>query len=92
MANIICTKIFANEKREFRKFLMAAGFNGFELAISSDEVYLTITFENPASVMNFKLRGIENDYKHFRSNVYYYDLDQSWDDEADNYFGDDDVH
>jgi len=92
MSNIICTKIFASELRDFRKYLQAAGFDGFHLDVASDGVYLTITFENPASVMNFKLRGIENDYKHFRSNVYYYDLDQSWDDEADDYFGDDDVH
>ena len=92
MASIIRTKIFANELRDFRKFLNEAGFEDFHLTIASDETYLTIEFENPASVMNYKLRGIESNYKHYRSNVYYYDLDQSWDSEADDYFGDDNVH
>ena len=88
MTNIIRTKIYAEEEKEFRKFLEDAGFSNFDLFPNKDKIYLNISFHAPATIMNYKLRGVENNYKASRSNTYYYDLDQDWDDEAGDFFGD----
>lgn len=88
MAGAIRTKIFAGEEREFRTFLENSGFSHFRLTSKQDEIYLKIEFKTPASIMNYKLRAVEESYRASRSNAYYYDLDQSWDDEADDFFGD----
>ncbi len=87
MTGAIHTKIFATEEKEFRTFLEAAGFSKFWLTPTQDKIYLSIEFKIPASIMNYKLRAIEETYRVSRSNVYYYDLDQSWDDEANDFFG-----
>ncbi len=88
MTNIIRTTIYAAEKKEFRLFLKNAGFDNFDLFPNKNNMYLNISFHTPATIMNYTLRGVENDYKSTRSNTYYYDLDQSWDDEAGEFFGD----
>lgn len=90
MTNIIRTKIYAEEEKEFRSFLESAGFSNFDLFPNKDGIYLNILFLTPATIMTYTLRGIETDYKSTRSNTYYYDLDQDWDDEAGNFFGDND--
>lgn len=87
MTNIIRTKIYADEEKEFRLFLKGAGFNNFDLFPSKDKIYLNICFQTPATIMNYRLRGVETEYKSSRSNTYYYDLDQDWDDEANDFFG-----
>ena len=88
MTNIIRTKIYAEEEKEFRLFLENAGFSNFDLFANKDKIYLNICFHTPATIMTYTLRGVENDYKASRSNTYYYDLDQDWDDEAGDFFGD----
>lgn len=90
MSSIIRTNIFAEEKKEFASYLKATGFNKFELTTTGDGLYLILEFKTSASIMNYKLRGVEESYKATRSNVYYYDLDHSWDEEADVFFGDED--
>lgn len=88
MTGIVRTKIFAGEEREFRTFLEGIGFSGFVLTPTHDKLYLNIEFKTPASIMNYKLRAVEESYRASRSNAYYYDLDQSWDDEVNDFFGD----
>lgn len=92
VANMIQTSIFAKEEAEFRKFLESEGFSGFQLFPDLNEMYLNIYFDNPATIMNYTLRGVEDEYKVQRANEYYYDLDQDWDDEAEEFFGNDDEY
>lgn len=90
MASIVRTTIFTDEEKEFRMFLDNAGFSDFTLFPNKGGIYLNIQFHKPAAIMNYTLRGVEADYKATHSNTYYYDLDQDWDDEANNFFGDED--
>lgn len=91
MARIIQTGIYTEEMKEFRDYLEAQGFTEFRLFPSKrDKLHLNIYFENPATIMNYVLRGVEADYKAARSNKYFYDLDQDWDEEAENFFDHDD--
>jgi hypothetical protein len=90
MTNMIRTRVFAEEEKEFRLYLENSGFSDFDLFPNKDAIYLNILFHKPATIMNYTLRGIESKYRATRSNTYYYDLDQDWDDEADLFFGDED--
>lgn len=90
MASIIRTTIFVNEEKEFRMFLSDVGFSDFTLFPNKGKIYLNIQFHKSAAIMNYTLRGVEADYKSAHSNTYYYDLDQDWDDEAADLFGDND--
>lgn len=90
MTNIVRTTIFTDEEKEFRTFLNNAGFSDFTLYSHKGKIYLTIEFHQPAAIMNYTLRGVESNYKAAHSNTYYYDLDQDWDDEAADLFGDED--
>lgn len=91
MVSVIRTSIFVDDERDFRNFLESEGFNNFHLfPSSSSSVYLNIHFENNASLFTYKLRDVESEYKDMHSNTYYYDLDQSFDNEAAEFFGDDD--
>lgn len=87
MASIVQTKIYSEERTEFRAYLLAAGFNDFALVKPKKELYLQVEFDTPESVFNYKLRGIEEAYKASRGHRYYSDLDQPWDDEAAEFFG-----
>lgn len=91
MVSVIRTSIYVDDERDFRNFLESEGFSHFHLFRSSaDSVYLNLHFENNASLFRYKLRDIESEYKDMHSNTYYYDLDQSFDDEAAEFFGDGD--
>ena len=89
MASIVNTKIYSEERKEFHAYMIAVGFNDFTLVKPRKDVYLQVEFETPESVFNYKLRGVEEAYKASRGNRYYSDLDQDWDDEAEEFFGDD---
>lgn len=89
MASIVQTKVYSEERKEFRAYLIATGFADFSLVKPKKELYLHVEFETPESVFNYKLRGIEEAYKATRGHRYYSDLDQSWDDEAAEFFGED---
>lgn len=94
MASIVSTKIYSEERKEFRAYLLAVGFTGFTLTKPKKDLYLQVEFDAPESVFNYKLRGIEEAYKATRGHRYYSDLDQGWDDEAAEFFGeneDDDI-
>jgi len=94
MASIVGTKIYSEERKEFKAYLIAAGFTGFALVKPRKDLYLQVQFDAPESVFNYKLRGIEEAYKATRGNRYFSDLDQDWDDEAAEFFGeneDDDI-
>lgn len=69
--------------------MIAAGFKDFTLVKPRKELHLQVEFKTPESVFNYKLRGVEEAYKASRGNRYYSDLDQDWDDEAEEFFGDD---
>lgn len=90
MGSIIRTTIFTDEEKEFRMFLNDEGFSDFTLFSNNGGIYLNIQFHKPAAIMNYTLRGVEADYKSAHSNTYYYDLDQDWDEEAADFFGDND--
>ncbi len=90
MSSIVRTKIYDEEKKAFRSYMLAAGFSNFSLITQKNGLYLNIEFPTPESVFNYRLRGIENSYMATRSNTYFYDLDQDWDDEANKFFGDED--
>jgi len=93
MVSIIRTSIYKDDAVEFQNFLESHGFSKFHLFQSSQEsLYLNIHFENNASLFSYKLRDMENKYKDLHSNTYYYDLDESFDNEADEFFGKDDEH
>lgn len=90
MVSVISTKIFTEDERDFRKYLESEGFANFHLFPSNGEnVYLNLQFEQNASSFTFKLRGMEQNFRAMHSNTYYYDLDQNFDDEADEFFGND---
>lgn len=90
MASIVRTTVYADEEKEFRMFLEDKGFSEITLFPNKGGIYLNIQFHKPAAIMNYTLRGVESEYKSQHSNTYFYDLDQDWDDEADDFFGDDD--
>lgn len=91
MVSTILTSIFTEDELDFSKFLQERGFSDFYLFPSKIEnVYLSIEFENEASLFRYKLRAIEEEYKGIRSNKYYYDLDEAFDTEAEEFFNDDD--
>ena len=90
MASIVQTEVYIEERKEFRAYLLAAGFKDVTLLKPKREMYLQLEFEAPESVFNYKLRGIEGAYKATRGNRYYSDLDQDWDDEAAEFFGEED--
>ena len=89
MSSILRTSIFNDDEKDFRSFLEKEGFSGFDLFSSNKKMYLNIQFETDAGLFNYKLRGVESAYRATRSNKYYYDLDQNFDDEADEFFGND---
>ncbi len=90
MSNIVRTKIYKEEKKAFKSFMVAAGFADFSLVGQKTGLYLNIEFTTPESVFNYRLRGIEGAYMATRSSTYFYDLDHDWDDEAKDFFGDED--
>ena len=91
MVSVIRTSIYVDDERDFRNFLEAEGFSQFHLFPSAaDSVYLNLHFENDTSLFTYKLRDVEGEYKDRHSNTYYYDLDQTFDNEASEFFGDDD--
>ena len=93
MVSIIRTSIYADDMSDFRNFLESHGFTNFHLfPTNSDGLHLNIHFENNASLFRYKLRDIEGQYMDQHSNTYYYDLDQSFDDEAQEFFGNDDEY
>lgn len=93
MVSIIRTSIFKDDANDFENFLKSHGFTKFHLfPTSSDSVYLNIHFEIDASLFTYKLRDMEGAYKDLHSNTYYYDLDHNFDDEADEFFGNDDEY
>jgi len=90
MVSILRTSIFSEDELEFRSFLEGAGFSDFHLfPANGDNVYLNIQFEKEASLFTYKLRGVETKFRAMHSNTYYYDLDQDFDSEADEFFGND---
>ena len=90
MVSVISTKIFSEDEQDFRKYLESEGFANFHLFPSNkNNVYLNLQFEQKASTFTFKLRGIEQNFRAMHSNTYYYDLDQDFDDEANELFGND---
>jgi len=89
VSSIHRTSIFNDDEKDFRSFLEKEGFSSFDLFSSKGSTYLNIQFETDAGLFNYKLRGVENAYRATRSNKYYYDLDQDFDDEADEFFGND---
>lgn len=90
MSSIVHTKIYNDEKKTFKSFMLAAGFADFSLTTEKNGLYLNIEFTTPESIFNYRLRGIESAYMATRSNTYFYDLDHDWDDEANKFFGGDD--
>lgn len=90
MVSILRTAIYTDDMSDFRNYLESHGFNNFHLfPASKDGLTLNIHFESETSMFRYKLRDIEGQYKDLHSNTYYYDLDQSFDDEATEFFGDD---
>ena len=90
MVSIFRTSIFSEDELEFRSFLEGAGFSDFHLfPANGDNVYLNIQFEKETSLFTYKLRGLESNFRALHSNTYYYDLDQDFDSEADEFFGND---
>jgi hypothetical protein len=90
MVSVIRTSIYVDDELDFRNFLKSEGFDEFHLfPSSSDSVYLNIHFENKTSLFTYKLRDVEGEYKDRHSNTYYYDLDQTFDNEATELFDDD---
>lgn len=89
MSSILRTSIFTEDESDFRDFLESEGFSGFTLFPANGKVYLNIQFVTDTGLFNYKLRGIEEDFRAMRSNTYYYDLDNDFDAEADEFFGDD---
>jgi hypothetical protein len=89
MASVVQTKIYSEERKEFQAYMIAVGFTDFKLVKPRKDLYLRVEFETPESVFNYKLRGVEEAYKASRGNRYYSDLDQDWDDEAEEFFEDD---
>lgn len=91
MVSVIRTSIFTEDEKDYRLFLKQQGFSDFTLfPANGDKVYLNIQFEADTALFNYKLRGVEAKFRNMRSNTYYYDLDQDFDGEADDFFGDDD--
>ncbi|MHA1289141.1 MAG: hypothetical protein ACTSPB_17270 [Candidatus Thorarchaeota archaeon] len=89
MGNALRTSIFTTDESDFRKFLEEEGFSDFLLSAANESGYLNIQFQTDTGLFNYKLRGVETRYRSMRSNKYYYDLDQNFDDEADEFFGND---
>lgn len=90
MVSTISTKILTKDQQEFYKFLEGAGFSDFHLfPIKEDSVYLNLQFDTDSSLFTYKLRGVEEKFRAMHSNTYYYDLDQDFDSEADEFFGND---
>jgi hypothetical protein len=89
MSNVLRTSIFNTDESDFRNFLEEEGFSDFTLLVANGSGYLSIQFKTDTGLFNYKLRGVESRYRSMRSNKYYYDLDQDFDDEADEFFGDD---
>ena len=89
MGNALRTSIFTTDESDFRTFLEEEGFADFLLSEANGSGYLSIQFETDTGLFNYKLRGVESRYRSLRSNKYYYDLDQDFDDEADEFFNDD---
>lgn len=88
-ARIIRTEILNRDEEEFRQYLKDNGFSKVEIFQSKVHSNLNIYFDNPAEVMTYTLRGIEQKFMAKRSHVYYYDLEEPFDDLGD-IFGDED--
>lgn len=87
---VIDTKVFASEKIKFASFLQEHGFENVEISAPEDAIYLRLQFFSKGELMRYELCNIEQRYLVSRSDVYFYDLDQSWDGEVDGFFGPDD--
>ena len=83
------TRVYSEERDEFHAYLRDAGFGEFNLTTPNGEIYLRLEFEDPQSSCNYMLRGIEERYKASRGHRYYADLDEAWDEEAAEFFGED---
>jgi len=88
-ASIIRTKIRASDEAEYKAFLKERGFDNVELFPSKKHSNLNIYFEKPAEMMTYTLRGLEQSFMASRSHVYYYDLEDPFDELGD-IFGDED--
>lgn len=88
ITSVIPTKVFSTERSQFRNYLVAAGFEQFDLSEPSSGIYLTLQFYSKGDIARYYLRGIENRYILARSDAYFYDLDQTWDEDARVFFGD----
>ncbi len=88
-ASIIKTEILASDELEYKAYLKENGFERVEIFASTKHPYLNIYFENPAEYMVYALRGVEQRFMSSRSHVYYYDLEDTFDDLED-IFGDED--
>ena len=89
VARIITTKIRASDEAEYRAYLKELGFEKVDLFPSKAHSNLNIYFENPAEVMTYTLRGVEQAFMASRSHIYFYDLDEPFDELGD-IFGDED--
>jgi hypothetical protein len=86
---VIDTKVFASEKTEFGLFLKNAGFENVEVIAPEDAIYAKLQFFSKGDLLRYQLCNLEQRYLYARSDVYFYDLEQNWDHEADEYFGTD---
>ena len=76
----IRTDIRVSDETEYKEFLKEKGFDKVEIFPTKANTCLSAYFENPAEFMRYKLRGIEQEFMGLRSNVYFYDLDEPFDD------------
>lgn len=79
------TTILAEDEQDFSNYLLARGFKGFTLAPNRTGTYLTLSFEDPKEIMQYRLKAVEERFKAARSNTYFYDLEENWD-EAEEFF------
>jgi hypothetical protein len=87
---VIDTKVFASEKIRFGIFLKDVGLENVEIIAPDDAIYLKLQFFSKGDLLRYQICNVEQRYLHARSDVYFYDLEQSWDNEVDEYFRSDD--
>lgn len=96
IASSIKTAILVEDTDDFRKFLIAKGFQNFNLVDHESKVVykvatLSIYFDNAAEIMKYKLQDVEGQFMALKKSNYFYDMDDFWDmDQARDFFGDND--
>jgi hypothetical protein len=88
ITSVIATRVFSSERTQFRRYLLSAGFDQFDLVEPEGGVYLNVQFYSKGDIARYYLLGTEHKYILSRSDAYFYDLDQTWDNDAREYFGD----